>query len=355
MPYVKMDANLLESSLWLESIRTGAHDAIVVWQWLLLRASADGVVETTIPAIAHGTGTTTERAEEILEALQAEDPHSRTPTLGGRRIVVEREPEFHVVLVNFDKYRAKDHTAAERQRRHRERKKVTAVTRDVTQGRRQKANSKRTTAVEEDEREETETRAREAILGADGTLRDIATGEDLGLPGVEPPPKAGQDRATKIAEAYLRTFNSAFGRRVAAVSVQRAIVGRVKARLKDGIEGALLVALPILARAEGSGDYLARDPLILLRDGTHAKTRDGQTSGATDHALGFAGRLDQIELPGRLTEAAKAAGVANWLHHQGVTMKNPAPEPPPESRDVHSSASQEAPRPRAARGRTGGD
>jgi len=340
LPYVKMDANLLESSLWLESIRTGAHDAIVVWQWLLLRASADGVVETTIPAIAHGTGTTTERAEEILAGLQAEDPHSRTPTLGGRRIVVEHEPEFHVVLVNFDKYRAKDHTAAERQRRHRERKKVTAVTRDVTQGRRQKANSKRNTAVEEDEREETEdARAREAVS----------------LEGVKPPPKAGQDRAAKIAEAYLRTFNSAFGRRVAAVSVQRAIVGRVKARLKDGIEGALLVALPILARAEGSGDYLARDPLILLRDGTHAKTRDGQTSGATDHALAFAGRLDQIEIPGRLVEAARAAGVANWLHHQGVTMKNPAPEPPPESRDVHSSASQEPPRRRAARGGPGAD
>lgn len=340
--FVKLYASIFGSSLMDEDLPT---------RWLfvcfLIEADAEGFVRCqTTKAAARLANMTEDQAARALAALAAPDPESTSPEEGGRRIL---RAEGGWVCVNHGKYREMLSPSAIRMRRHRAKAShgdgvtVTASRRDSVTAEAEaeaEANGKRNTTVEEDEREETEdARAREAVS----------------LEGVKPPPKAGQARAAKIAEAYLRTFNSAFGRRVAAVSVQRAITARVKARLKDGIEGALLVALPLLARAEGSGDYLARDPLILLRDGTHAKTRNGQTSGATDHALGFAGRLDQIELPGRLTEAAKAAGVANWLHHQGVIMKNPAPEPPPESRDVHSSASQEAPRPRAARGGPGGD
>jgi serine/threonine protein phosphatase PrpC len=49
--------------------------------------------------------------------------------------VVSREPEFSVTLVNFEKYREKDHTAAARQRRRRAEKRHALrhdVTRDVT-------------------------------------------------------------------------------------------------------------------------------------------------------------------------------------------------------------------------------
>jgi len=70
-----------------------------------------------------------------LEKLGSEDPESRSPEFGGRRMI---RVDGGFLILNYQKYRDKDHTAAERQRRYRERQKelrrdVDAVTRNITQ------------------------------------------------------------------------------------------------------------------------------------------------------------------------------------------------------------------------------
>jgi hypothetical protein len=62
-----------------------------------------------------------EEGMKALEILGAEDKESRSKDFGGRRLV--RVDGGYIVL-NFIKYREKDHTNAERQRRFREKKEA---------------------------------------------------------------------------------------------------------------------------------------------------------------------------------------------------------------------------------------
>jgi hypothetical protein len=117
--YTKLDENLVTSSVWSEDDKT-----LRVWVYLMARAGANGAVLDTIPAIARACGYDVASVEAVLEKLAAPDKYSRSPELEGRRVAILREPEFAIHLVNHAKYRGKDHTAAERQRRHRD------VTRD---------------------------------------------------------------------------------------------------------------------------------------------------------------------------------------------------------------------------------
>jgi len=131
MSYVKLDQRLLTSALWIE----GDAETVMVWVYLMLQAGPDGIVHDTLPAIAHGCKLSIPKVSGILDMLSSPDEYSRTAAEDGRRIRIEREPEFQVVLINFAKYRGKDHTAAERKRRQREREDVTRDTvtrRDVT-------------------------------------------------------------------------------------------------------------------------------------------------------------------------------------------------------------------------------
>ena len=113
MTFVKLDRGLLSSSLWIQ----GDAETVRVWVYMLLAADQNGTVEETLPAIAVHNKLSIERASEILEALAAPDPHSRTPVAEGRRIVISREPQWSIEIVNFDLYRQKDHTAAARAKR----------------------------------------------------------------------------------------------------------------------------------------------------------------------------------------------------------------------------------------------
>jgi hypothetical protein len=118
MPYAKLDSGITTSSVWVED------DAVVrVWVYLLATTVPDGpewVVKATVPAIARDNFKTPEKIEEILALFEAPDPYSRNPENGGRRIRIEREPRWRIVMLNYQKHReGLKATNAERQATYR--------------------------------------------------------------------------------------------------------------------------------------------------------------------------------------------------------------------------------------------
>lgn len=123
LTYVKLDTDTLDSSLWAESAETRC-----VWFALMLMAGPDGVVRSTAPGISRRANVPLKSTRAALELFERPDPDSRTPDADGRRIV---RVDGGYLLVNYVKYRTKDHTAAERKRRQREREAGGDVTRDT--------------------------------------------------------------------------------------------------------------------------------------------------------------------------------------------------------------------------------
>ncbi len=127
MPFVKLDCGIIHSSLWAED-----SDTKICWITLLLLADATGFVRAAASAIAREAGISAEVARRALDLFQGPDDESRTPDNQGKRI--ERVDGGYRVL-NYEKYRERDYTAAVRQKRFREKHKnngVTSVTKRVT-------------------------------------------------------------------------------------------------------------------------------------------------------------------------------------------------------------------------------
>lgn len=153
MAFVKLDCGMLDSTIWVD------REARELFVTALLMATPHEIREPmetiqvdslepggyTVPVgwygFVHAAGTgiiaragmDKEDGIEALGRLSSPEDESRTPDHGGRRMV--RVNGGYVVL-NFDKYRQKDHTGAERSKRYRERKqeesRVTKVTSRVT-------------------------------------------------------------------------------------------------------------------------------------------------------------------------------------------------------------------------------
>ncbi len=122
MPFVKLDCGIIHSSLWAED-----SDTKICWITLLLLADATGFVRAAASAIAREAGIPADVARRALDLFQSPDDESRTPDNQGKR--VERVDGGYRVL-NYEKYRERDYTNAERQKRHRQKQKsnVTGVT-----------------------------------------------------------------------------------------------------------------------------------------------------------------------------------------------------------------------------------
>lgn len=142
MSFVKLDSGILDSSLWPDTA------AVKVFFAALAKSDPEELKEPvdalevrsleplgfTVPPGWYGfaavSGTGLVRAAQLdcsveeglaaLERLGAPDLDSRNPAHEGRRVV--RVPGGYLVL-NYDVYRQRDTTAAERQRRYRERLK----------------------------------------------------------------------------------------------------------------------------------------------------------------------------------------------------------------------------------------
>lgn len=141
MAFVKLDNGILDSTLWQDreareifvtallmalpkefpdevpAICTGSNDE----SGFLVPPGWYGFVPAAGPGIVRRAGIDRKTGMEALERLCSPDDESRTPANEGRRMA--RVDGGYVVL-NYDLYRNKDHTAAERMQRYRERKKA---------------------------------------------------------------------------------------------------------------------------------------------------------------------------------------------------------------------------------------
>lgn len=123
--FVKLDCGMLRSTIWRET-----SDTRIVWVTMLMMKNRNGFVEATIPNIADEARVSIEAANCAIKILESPDGWSRNEGNEGRRI---KKIEGGYFIFNHEYYRIKDHTASERQRRHREMSRiVTPVTRDVT-------------------------------------------------------------------------------------------------------------------------------------------------------------------------------------------------------------------------------
>jgi hypothetical protein len=126
MPFVKLDTGILDSSLWSEPAQI-----CKCWITLLAMADPEGFVNSTAPGISRRANIGLAEAEKALELFAAPDEHSRSLLEDGKRLL---RVEGGFKILNYDKYRERDYTAAERQKRWRDKQKRNAVTsRRVTQ------------------------------------------------------------------------------------------------------------------------------------------------------------------------------------------------------------------------------
>lgn len=148
MAYVKLDCGILDSTLWVDrDAREVFITALLMAQPFVLEKATNQIEVRTLKSTgftvppgpygfiaAAGVGIIRRAGVEdqeaglnALERLGKPEADSRTPSFGGRRLV--RIDGGYLVL-NFDKHRQRDRTAAERQKRYREAQKLQAVTRD---------------------------------------------------------------------------------------------------------------------------------------------------------------------------------------------------------------------------------
>jgi hypothetical protein len=138
MAYVKLDTDILTSSLWVDrgqrdvfltallmalphrlnepaqAIQTRSTEPsgymVPAGDYGLVRAAGIGIIRMALIGEEEGLA--------ALEALASPDPHSRSTAHDGRRLV---RINGGFLVLNFAAYRDRDHSAAERMRRYRER------------------------------------------------------------------------------------------------------------------------------------------------------------------------------------------------------------------------------------------
>jgi hypothetical protein len=95
--YTKLFNSILSSTIWREDLPTK-----VVWVTMLAMADRDGIIEGSIPGLAHLAGATIKQTETAIQKFLSPDPYSRTPEHEGRRI---EKVDGGWRLLNADKYR----------------------------------------------------------------------------------------------------------------------------------------------------------------------------------------------------------------------------------------------------------
>lgn len=119
--YTKLFESLLESTVWAQP-----DHVRLVWITMLAMADRDGIVEASVPGLAHRARVSIPQCEEALECFRSPDTYSRTKDHDGRRI---EEIDGGWKLLNHTKYRERASAeerrekAAERQRKKREQAK----------------------------------------------------------------------------------------------------------------------------------------------------------------------------------------------------------------------------------------
>lgn len=142
MAFVKLDSGLLDSSLWQHRdcrdvfltalLMAVPHECVAPLPQLdvcsglptgwIAPAGWYGFVRAAGPAIVARAGLDRAIGMAALHTLGSPESESRTPDFDGRRLI---RIEGGFVVLNWRRYRERDHTAAERSRRWRDRQRMT--------------------------------------------------------------------------------------------------------------------------------------------------------------------------------------------------------------------------------------
>ena len=121
--FTKLFSSILFSTVWLEP-----NHVRIMWITMLALSDKDGIINASIPGLAKAANLKISECKDALKRFQKPDEHSRTPDNEGRRI---KTVDGGWLLLNHAKYRGKlkedklREQNANRQRRFRERNKVT--------------------------------------------------------------------------------------------------------------------------------------------------------------------------------------------------------------------------------------
>jgi hypothetical protein len=158
MSFVKLDADILQSTLWLDReareifitalLLSMPRDFTEPIRQISVRSLDEtgftappgwyGFAPVSGPGLIHRAIVELTPGLAALERLGAEEPGSRTPLFGGRRLI---RVEGGYVVLNFMAYHDKDHTASERMQRYRKRQLLLKETRNVNKETRNVAHS----------------------------------------------------------------------------------------------------------------------------------------------------------------------------------------------------------------------
>lgn len=186
--YTKLFSSILGSTVWREDPPTKC-----VWVTMLAMADQDGIVEASVPGLAHFSGVSVEQAEAAVAKFLSADPHSRSPENEGRRI----EPvDGGWRLLNHFKYRFKmspedrKEKARIRQQRHREQQNVT--------------HKRDASVTERDDRDE----SRESRHTDTDTDADTKADEESQNPSAHPSAEPGKavSRDVRLSNSNLSTL-----------------------------------------------------------------------------------------------------------------------------------------------------
>lgn len=157
MAFVKLDAGILDSTLWLE-------DAVTCKIFITMLAMCDqsGLCPATAPGIARRANVPLEEARRAIMILESPDTDSRSMDEDGRRVM---RVDGGYQIINYVKFRNKDHTAAARKRRQREREQNQ---RSTTESRRDNVTVTHAEAETKAEAKSSETK----VSGASAPLAD---------------------------------------------------------------------------------------------------------------------------------------------------------------------------------------
>ncbi|MEM4167769.1 MAG: hypothetical protein QXW98_04940 [Candidatus Caldarchaeum sp.] len=115
MPYEKIDRSLVDSKIWL---LPPEYAKILIY--LILVSDRNGRIYQSIPVIAYRNALPIETTREVLKAFSEPDPDSRSKAYEGRVIEFMEEDGIQFIqLLNYQRFRDKDTTAATRMRRYR--------------------------------------------------------------------------------------------------------------------------------------------------------------------------------------------------------------------------------------------
>lgn len=123
MSFVKLHGTILDSSIWSEP-----SDTRIVWITMLAMANQHGIVEASVSGVARRAAVSVEATKEAIGRFLGPDPDSRDGTTGER---IEIVPGGWLIL-NHANYRERQTdaqvAAAERSKRHRERRRASQDT-----------------------------------------------------------------------------------------------------------------------------------------------------------------------------------------------------------------------------------